>query len=177
MCVIEDSPRLETRRLLLRAPETRDIGRIAELAADWDIVRMTGRMPHPYTRADAEQFVAAAAAQDPRRDNTFLLEAEREGVIGILGFFHDGQPIPEVGYWIGKPFWGRGFATEALEAALDWAKRLWKKRAVIAGHFDDNPASGRVLSNAGFLYTGVVKKKLSIARDEPATTRMMVWLA
>ena len=72
MCVIEDSPRLETRRLLLRAPEARDVSRIAELAADWDVVRMTGRMPHPYTLADAETFVATAAAQDPRRDNTFL---------------------------------------------------------------------------------------------------------
>jgi RimJ/RimL family protein N-acetyltransferase len=177
MCVIEDSPRLETRRLLLRAPEARDASRIAELAADWDVVRMTGRMPHPYTAADAERFVATANAQDPRRDNTFLLEAEREGVVGMLGFFHDGQPFPEVGYWIGKPFWGRGFATEALDAAMDWARRKWKKRAVMAGHFSDNPASGRVLAKAGFLYTGEVKQKPSLARGEPATTRMMVWLA
>jgi RimJ/RimL family protein N-acetyltransferase len=177
MCVIEASPRLETRRLLMRAPEPRDIDRIAALAGDWDVVRMTGRMPHPYTLADAERFVATVAGQDPRRDNTFLIEAEREGPIGMIGFFHDGQPIPEVGYWIGKPFWGRGFATEALEGALGWAKRKWRKRAVIAGHFSDNPASGRVLSNAGFLYTGEVRKRPSLARGEPTETRMMVWLA
>jgi RimJ/RimL family protein N-acetyltransferase len=177
MCAIEDCPRLETRRLLLRPPEARDAGRIAELAADWDVVRMTGRMPHPYTLDDAAQFVASAGAHDPRRDHTFLLEAEREGVVGMLAFFHDGQPFPEVGYWVGKPYWGRGFATEALDAAMDWAKRKWKKRAVIAGHFSDNPASGRVLDKAGFLYTGEVKQRPSLARGEPAATRMMVWLA
>lgn len=177
MCVIEASPRLESRRLLLRAPEPRDVARIAELANDFDVARMTCRMPHPYTVEDAEQFVATVAGQDPRRDNTFVIEYDRHGPIGMVGFFHAGEPWPEVGYWIGKPFWGRGFATEALESAMDWAKRRWKKRAVIAGHFDDNPASGRVLSNAGFLYTGVVNKKLSLARGEPATTRMMVWLA
>jgi RimJ/RimL family protein N-acetyltransferase len=177
MCAIEDSPRLETRRLLLRAPEPRDAGRIAELAADWDVVRMTGRMPHPYSLDDAERFVADAIAYDPRRDNAFLIEVEREGVVGMLSFFHSGELLPEVGYWIGKPFWGRGIATEALEAAMDWAKRKWKKRAVVAGHFSDNPASGRVLDKAGFLYTGEVKQRPSLARGEAATTRMMVWLA
>ncbi len=177
MCVIEDSPTIETRRLLLRAPEPRDAGRIAELANDWDIVRMTCRMPHPYRLADAEQFVAAAAGQDPRRDNTFLIEHERDGPLGMVGFFRSEEPYPEVGYWIGKPFWGRGFATEALDAAMDWAKRRWKKRAVIAGHFQDNPASGRVLDKAGFLYTGEVRAKPSLARGHDAPTRMMVWLA
>ena len=60
---------------------------------------------------------------------------------------------------------------------MDWARRKWKKRAVVAGHFADNPASGRVLSKAGFLYTGEVKQRPSLARGEPAATRMMVWLA
>jgi RimJ/RimL family protein N-acetyltransferase len=177
MCVIDDHPRLETRRLVLRAPETPDAARIAELAGAWDIARMTTRMPHPYGPRDAQAFLAAVHAQDPRRDNTFLIEHEREGPVGMVGLFHDTAPWPELGYWIGKPFWGRGLATEAVEAALDWTARRWKKRAVIAGHFADNPASGRVLDKAGFLYTGEVVRKFSRARGEPAATRMMVWLA
>jgi RimJ/RimL family protein N-acetyltransferase len=177
MCVIEDSPRIETRRLLLRAPEAHDAPRIAELAADWDVVRMTGRMPYPYALSDAETFVAKVAAQDPARDNTFLLDHGPDGPIGMVGFFHDGDRYPEVGYWVGKPFWGRGFATEALEAALGWAKRRWRKRAVIAGHFSDNPASGQVLAKAGFLYTGEVRTKTSLARGGPVSVRMMMWLA
>ena len=177
MCVIEFSPRIETRRLTLRAPEERDVACLTRLADDLDIARMTTRMPHPYTRLDAEEFVSRTAAQDPRRENTFVLDHEDEGPIGVLGFFHDADPYPELGYWIGRPFWGRGFATEATEGALDWAGRRWRKRAVIAGHFPDNPASGRVLSNAGFLYTGEVRAKHSRARGEETPIRMMLWLA
>jgi len=177
MCVIEISPRIETRRLALRAPEDRDAARIAALADDYEIAKMTSRMPHPYGVADAREFVARAAAQDPRRDNTFLIEHEDEGVVGCIGFFHDADPVPEVGYWVGRPFWGRGFAGEALTGALDWARRSWGKRAVVAGHFEDNPASGRVLARAGFLYTGEVRTMPSRARGEPVRTRRMIWLA
>jgi RimJ/RimL family protein N-acetyltransferase len=84
---------------------------------------------------------------------------------------------PETGYWIGRDYWGRGFATEALEGAMVWASRKWKRRALVAGHFADNPASGRVLEKAGFLYTGEVRKPFSRARQSPVDTRRMVWLA
>lgn len=177
MCVIDHHPRLETRRLVLRAPEVADIETIAGLAGAWDIARMTTRMPYPYAVSDAQAFVAAVHGQDPRRANTFLIAHEREGPVGMVGLFHDGGRTPELGYWIGKPFWGRGFATEAVEAALDWTARRWRKRAVTAGHFADNPASGRVLEKAGFLYTGEVVRKPSRARGEAVATRMMVWLA
>ena len=82
-----------------------------------------------------------------------------------------------MGYWIGRPYWGQGYATEAATAALAWAGAGWGKRLVVSGHFADNPASGRVLEKAGFLYTGVVEPRHSKARGEAAATRMMVWLA
>ena len=66
---------------------------------------------------------------------------------------------------------------EALEGALVWASKRWKRRALMAGHFADNPASGRVLEKAGFLYTGETRRAFSRARGEIADTRMMVWLA
>jgi RimJ/RimL family protein N-acetyltransferase len=177
MCVIEIAPTIETRRLVLRAPQDRDAPRLAELCNDFDIARMTARMPHPYRIDDANAFVGAVAAQDPTRDNAFLIEHPDEGPVGVIGLFQDSDPFPEIGYWIGKPYWGRGFATEALDAALGWAKQGWKKRAIAAGHFPDNPASGRVLSKAGFLYTGEVRVKPSVARKAETPVRMMVWLA
>ena len=70
-----------------------------------------------------------------------------------------------------------GRPTEALEGALVWASRRWKRRALVAGHFADNPASGRVLEKAGFLYTGETRPAFSQARGAVADTRMMVWLA
>ncbi len=177
MCVIEERPIIETRRLTLRSPVPADVERVAAFCVDHDVARMTTRMPSPYTRGHAEDFVARCGAQDRSRDNTFAIELAEEGLIGVVGMFTTAEGEVELGYWIGRPYWGRGYATEATRGALDWARERWKKRYVMAGHFADNDASGRVLVKAGFLYTGVVEHKPSIARGEPAATRMMVWLA
>lgn len=177
MCVIESSPLIETRRLLLRAPDVADAARVAELCADWDVVKMTTRMPHPYRPEDARAFIDRVNASDPSAGATFLIEHEREGPVGMIGLHQAGEPIPELGYWIGKPFWGRGFASEAAGAVLDWARRRKRRRAVAAGHFPDNPASGRVLEKAGFLYTGEIRRMFCAARGAPADVRMMLWLA
>lgn len=177
MCVIEPTPVIETRRLALRSPAAQDVSRLAALANDPDIARMTLRMPHPYSAEDAESFILAVAGQDPSRAATFLIEHEDHGPVGVIGLFEDKDPAPEVGYWIGRPFWGRGYATEALEAALVWASKRWKRRALVAGHFSDNAASGRVLEKAGFLYTGEVRQGFSLARSSVTDTRRMVWLA
>ena len=177
MCVIEISPVIETRRLVLRAPGARDISRLAALANDRDVARMTLRMPHPFAVSDAEAFVAQVAGQDPRKGSTFLIEHETHGPVGVIGLFEDGDPVPETGYWIGRPYWGRGLATEALEGVMVWASRKWKRRALVAGHFADNPASGRVLEKAGFLYTGETRQNFSRARNAIAHTRRMVWIA
>ena len=83
-----------------------------------------------------------------------------------------------MGYWIGRPYWGQGYATEAAAGAVGWAGAdAGASGWVVAGHFADNPASGRVLEKAGFLYTGVVAPQFSKARGAVAPTRMMVWLA
>ena len=177
MCVIETSPVIETRRLTLRAPQPQDVPRLAVMADDYDIARMTCRMPHPFTRRDAERFVVDVSAQDPKKGRTFLIEHERLGPAGVVGVFEGEEPWPEVGYWVARDFWGRGIATEALQGALGWAKTRWRRRALMSGHFTDNPASGRVLEKAGFLYTGERRPRFSLARGEPVETRMMAWLA
>ena len=83
----------------------------------------------------------------------------------------------EIGYWLGRPHWGQGYMTEAVDAGLVWAGQGWGRRYLLAGHFADNPASGQVLVKTGFLYTGEVVPRFSLARGEEAPTRMMVWLA
>jgi len=177
MCVIEKSPVIETRRLVLRAPERADAPALARLANDFEVVKMTGRMPFPYGLDDAEAFIGRCEQRDPRREAQFAIEVEDEGYAGGLGFFPNEDDQLEVGYWVGRPFWGRGIATEALKGALTWAARDWKKRVVFAGHFEDNAASAVVLAKADFLYTGVVREMPSLARGETARSRMMVWLA
>lgn len=177
MCVTTPTPRIETRRLTLRAPEPQDAPRLAALCNEFDIARMTSRMPWPYGLEDAEAFIARQALVDHRSEAAFLIEHDDEGVIGGLGFNPVEGGHTEVGYWVGKPWWGRGVASEALAGAMTWAGRTWRKRVVAAGHFSDNPASGRVLCRAGFLYTGRIELRVSRARDEAVPTRAMIWLA
>ena len=177
MCVIETTPRIETRRLTLRAPQMDDAARLAELCNDFDISRMTSSLPFPYTLGDAEDFIARCAIADRRHDASFMIDHDDAGVVGGLGFDRNAEGAIEVGYWIGKPWWGRGLASEALVGAMEWAARSWKRRVVAAGHFSDNPASGRVLGRAGFLYTGRVELRDSLARGEMVPCRAMVWLA
>lgn len=174
MCAIDIQPVIATERLVLRGLRLNDAGRIAELANDRDVARMLAAMPHPYTRDHADAFLAR---QDQGPGRNFAIEHPAEGLIGVAGFKRDDLGRPELGYWLGKPYWGCGFATEAAKGALVWAHKDWGKRAVMARHFSDNPASGEVLCKAGFLYTGEVTLAPSAAREDLTPSRTMVWLA
>lgn len=177
MCAIEFEPVISTERLRLRRPRKADAAAIASFCNDIDVARMTSRIPHPYGLADAEDYLAHLDRKDPLREATFAIEHPADGLIGMMSFFPDDAGRSEMGYWLGRPYWGQGYATEVTERALLWANRDWGRRYVVAGHFSDNPASGQVLCKAGFLYTGEVKLLPSVARGGEAPARMMVWLA
>jgi RimJ/RimL family protein N-acetyltransferase len=197
MCALDVRPAIGTERLIVRGATRADASAVAELANDLGVAGNLLTMPYPYRQADAEAHLAKAERADPRVSAEFVIEHREFGVIGMLGF-HEKAPLvigspmtessqesrsrsergrAEVGYWLGRPFWNRGYATEALTAALRWVKFDWRRHVVWAGHFADNRASGQVLVKAGFLYTGDVEWRMSAARGEPAPTRMMVWLA
>ena len=177
MCADLREPRIETERLVLRPPGLYDAVYVAELANDADIARMTTRVRHPYRLSDAEAYLTAMAAADPRHDRPLLIEHRTFGPIGMTGFHRAEDVHVEIGYWLGRTFRGHGFATEAVQAALAWAAACWGRRAVLSSHFVDNPASARVLEKAGFLYTGEVRERFSFGRGQAVATRMMVWLA
>ncbi len=145
------SPVLATERLVLRAPRRDDASAIASLANDRRIAVNTARIPHPYGLGDAEQFIAAAN----RRDGAAAFVIRREGeLIGGCGVDQrdDG---PEIGYWLGVPFWGCGYATEAVRALIDHAFDDLQLEALQAMARVSNPASRRVLEKCGFQWTGV----------------------
>ena len=178
MCAVEIHPAVGTERLVLRAPVKSDASMIAELANDLGVAAMLPAMPHPYRTEDAEAFIETTGRSDRKTNRSFVIEHREFGLIGMLGFNEKEPKRPELGYWLGRPFWGRGYATEAVGGALRWAKSDWRKNVVWAGHFSDNRASGQVLCKAGFLYTGDVERRASVARGgAEAPTRMMVWLA
>jgi RimJ/RimL family protein N-acetyltransferase len=144
------TPVLETERLILRAPLFEDAKRVALLVNDRRIAENTARIPHPYTMDDAKEWIGAVTSQSAE---TYLITFRGE-MVGACGLdMRDG--VPELGYWLGVPFWGNGFATEAARALIDHAFADLGHEAIIAGARISNPASRRVLEKCGFQWTGV----------------------
>jgi RimJ/RimL family protein N-acetyltransferase len=144
-------PVLATARLVLRAPRRSDVKAIASFANDRRIAANTARIPHPYGIEDAEQFVAAVNKREGEACFVIMLECAPIGVCSV-DLREDG---PEVGYWLGVPYWGRGFATEAVRALIDHAFGDLEHETLISGARVNNPASRRVLEKCGFQWTGV----------------------
>lgn len=145
------SPVLETERLILRAPRLGDAKAVAALANDKRIAENTRRIPHPYTRADAEDFIATLDA----REMAFLITLADETLIGACGIAMQDEAAPEIGYWLGVKYWGHGYATEAVRALIDYAFTELEHESLLAGARVTNPASRRILEKCGFQWTGV----------------------
>ena len=154
-----------TERLLLRPAWPEDAGALFGGIADVDVVRNLARAPWPYLPKHAREFVMRK--QDPRYPVFLITLPTSEGsqIIGCIGIDRSESADAEIGYWIAREFWGQGFATEAGWGVLEVA-RLLGYNLIEAGHFVDNPASGRVLRKIGFLPTGKVAPRHSCARGE-----------
>ena len=144
-------PVLATARLVLRAPRRSDGKAIATLANDRRIAANTARIPHPYGIEDAEKFIAAVNKREGEACFVITLDGAPIGVCSI-DLREDG---PEMGYWLGVPYWGRGLATEAARALIDHAFGDLEHDTLISGARVNNPASRRVLEKCGFQWTGV----------------------
>lgn len=145
-------PVLETKRLALRAPRLEDAKTVAMLANDRRIAENTARIPHPYNVSDAEGFIARV--NKAGGEVAFLITLRDETVIGACGVATL-EDAPEVGYWLGAPYWGQGYATEALHAVIDYAFTDLGHEALHARARVTNPVSRRVLEKCGFQWTGV----------------------
>jgi RimJ/RimL family protein N-acetyltransferase len=144
-------PILETERLTLRAPRRGDVKSIAALANDRRVAANTARIPHPYGATDAEQLIASVNKRDGETCFVIVLGDRLIGACGLDP--HDDGP--ELGYWLGAPYWGRGFATEAARALIDHAFGELGHATLQAGARVSNPASRRVLEKCAFQWTGV----------------------
>ncbi len=159
-----------TARLLLRPGWAEDAPALAKAIADEMIVRNLASAPWPFSLRDAEAFLAAP--RDPVLPSLLIFE-RTDGeplLVGSCGLGRRASGNVELGYWIARPFWGRGFATEAGRQLVEIARTLGLRR-LEASHFLDNPASGRVLEKLGFRSTGLVAPRLSCARGEEIPAR------
>jgi RimJ/RimL family protein N-acetyltransferase len=161
-----------TPRLLLRPGFPEDARALAATIADEGIVRNLATAPWPYRMRDAEAFLARP--RDPVLPSLLIFErtAGAPQLVGSCGLGRRPSGAIELGYWIARPFWGRGFATEASTALIDIARALGLKQ-IEASHFIDNPASARVLDKLGFESTGLIAPRMNCARGEAVPARLM----
>jgi RimJ/RimL family protein N-acetyltransferase len=136
---------IKTRRLALREIADSDVPDIARLAGDWDVARMTARIPFPYSEALAREWMNTIG------NGEFVRMVAHEGqLVGAVGYVGNDDGSAEIGYWIGKPWWGMGFATEAASALVRHCFTVAGFRRLTCCHFVDNPASQRVIEKLGF---------------------------
>lgn len=147
----QNIPVLRTERLTLRAPRLGDAKAIAVLANDLRVSANTARIPHPYHVGDAERFIAAVGAGEAGLCWAITFDGAPIGLCGL----DPREDEPDLGYWLGVPYWGRGFATEAARAVIDHAFGELECQALQSGARVTNPASRRVLEKCGFQWTGV----------------------
>jgi RimJ/RimL family protein N-acetyltransferase len=161
-----------TPRLLLRPGFPEDAPALVGAIADEAIVRNLATAPWPYRIRDAEAFLAKP--RDPVLPALLIFERTDGAprLVGSCGLGRRPSGAVELGYWIARSFWGRGFATEAGRALIDMARTLGFAQ-LEASHFIDNPASARVLDKLGFESTGIIAPRLNCARGEEVPARLM----
>lgn len=154
-------PTLNTDRLILRQPEPGDDADIQRLAGKKEIAENT-YMPHPYEDGMAEEFIKLCRVEWNRRNQAvFAITLKSDGsLIGTIGLKDISREHrrAEMGYWIAIHQWGKGFATEAARAVLEFAFGTLKLNRVYSGHFHTNPASGRVLQKIGMQKEGMQRR-------------------
>jgi len=161
-----------TPRLLLRPGFPEDAPALALAIGDEIIVRNLSTAPWPYRVREAEAFLASP--RDPVLPSFLVFERTvgAPNLVGSCGLGRRASGAVEMGYWIARSHWNRGFATEACKALLGIARALALPQ-IEASHFIDNPASARVLDKLGFVSSGLIAPRMSCARGVEMPARLM----
>ena len=150
-------PTLETPRLILRPFTLSDAPAVQCLAGERAIAATTLLIPHPYEEGMAEEWIATHSVNfETGKGLTFAITGKEDGtLIGAISLMDiSAGHQAEIGYWIGVPYWGQGYATEAARVVVEYAFSTLNLARVHAHHFTRNPASGKVLRKLGLKYEG-----------------------
>jgi RimJ/RimL family protein N-acetyltransferase len=127
----------------------RDAAALADLAGNWRVARMLSMMPHPYAVSDAIDFIARVDRGEPPFRGQHLAVLCDHRVMGVVSIA-ELERGPELGYWLGEPFWGKGYMSEAVQAIIDRYFSAADTDRLVCGAFADNHASLRIQEKVGF---------------------------
>jgi RimJ/RimL family protein N-acetyltransferase len=156
-------PTLTTERLLLRPFSMDDAPAVKDLAGEYEIAATTANIPHPYEDGMAEAWIGTHQEAFEKGEAVSFAIALRSGgqLLGAIGLgINQANSLAEMGYWIGKPYWNRGYCTEAAGAVLEYAFSELGLNRVQARHMTKNPASGRVMQKIGMQYEGRLRQQI-----------------
>jgi [ribosomal protein S5]-alanine N-acetyltransferase len=152
------APRLETARLLLRPLLRDDAPVICQLAGDRQIAATTLNIPHPYPPEAAVAFIEHTM-QPSDQNFTFGIERRSDTVfMGVIGLHAQHGFRAEIGYWMGVPYWGQGYMTEAVRRVIQFGFDDLHLERIHAWCFAHNPASARVMAKAGMQFEGIMRQ-------------------
>jgi ribosomal-protein-alanine N-acetyltransferase len=151
-----DLPTLRTHRLLLRPFTLEDAPTVRRLAGNPAVAHTTQNIPHPYLEGMAEAWIQRHEPEFAQHERLTLAITTPAGLVGAVGLGLEPQHRrAELGYWVGREYWGQGYATEAAIALLHFGFRTLALNRIQATHLTRNPASGRVMVKAGMQFEGV----------------------
>jgi len=154
---------ITTERLLLRPFTMADAPAVAKLANNRKLHERLLYLPHPYTEQSAIDWISTHADNFNNDTGYELAVTDKHTgeIYGAIGLKHNKDHHKgELGYWIGEPYWGRGYASEAAQALINYAFTERGLHKVYSYHFDFNPASGRVMQKAGMKQTGIFEDNI-----------------
>ena len=154
-------PDLETERLILRPFNTNDSSQVQKLAGDREVAATTLLIPHPYKDGNAEKWIATHKPMfNIGKVYTFAVTLKENRIlIGAIGLtVSKSNKRAELGYWIGKPFWNKGYCSEAARAMLKYGFEDLRLNRIFAHHMTSNPASGKVMEKIGMKYEGLLRQ-------------------
>ncbi len=156
---METRPTLVTARLRLRPYREEDIAELLPIIGTREVAATTLRIAHPYTEQDARDFLALG--REPGKIWLAITLRNDGKQIGGIGLRVDDQhQHAELGYWLGLPYWGQGYATEAGRELLRYGFEDLGLHRVFASHFKQNPSSGRILVKLGMRHEGCQREHL-----------------
>lgn len=161
--IMKKIPILQTPRLILRPFKMSDAPVISELANDKEIVTNTQNLPYPYEEYMAEDWIShhAILFNENKFLNLAVVQRKKNLVMGAIGLeFSMQHDNAELGYWLGRPYWGQGYATEAAKRLLHYAFAELKLHRVHSIHLSINPASGRILQKIGMTHEGCMREHI-----------------
>lgn len=153
-------PDLRTERLILRGFRTEDASEIRKLAGNYNVSKMTLNIPYPYEPGMAEDWIGSHQGNWEARTRVAyaIVKQDSQQLLGTVSLVSIDGAQGELGYWIGEPYWGMGYCTEAAKKLIQFSFQTLGLKKIVAEHLTSNPASGKVMGKAGMRHVLTTQK-------------------